>query len=105
MGELLRSLEETDILRKGEGGYILGPLDQVAIPAPLQQVIDARVARLGMEALDLLGIAAVIGQEIPLDVWRAVAETDDDTLFAVSERAEGERPALAGRRGPPCRRA
>ena len=42
------------------------------MPPLLRQVIGARVARLGEEAGRLLAVAAVIGQEVPLDLWAAV---------------------------------
>ena len=48
------------------------------MPALLRQVIDGRLARLGEDARRLLALAAVIGQEVPLPLWRAVADSTED---------------------------
>ena len=69
-GELLRALEErrryiAPARRLGAGR----PRRRGRVPPLLRQVIDARVDRLGEEARDLLAVAAVIGQEVPLALW------------------------------------
>ena len=96
LGELLRTLEEGGMLRPTDGGWALGDLRQVRIPPLLRQVIDGRLARLGEEAQRLLAIAAVIGQEVPLDLWAAVAECDEEALLALVEQAAGRPPADRG---------
>ncbi len=57
------------------------------MPALLRQVIDARVDRLGEEVRTLLAVAAVVGQEVPLDLWTAAGEVPEDALLAPVERA------------------
>ena len=57
------------------------------MPPHLRQVIDIRVGRLGEETREALTLAAVIGQEVPLDLWRVVAGLDEDVLLEVVERA------------------
>ena len=39
----------------------------------LRQVIDARMARLGDRAIELLRIGAVIGHQVPLGLWATVS--------------------------------
>jgi DNA-binding CsgD family transcriptional regulator/tetratricopeptide (TPR) repeat protein len=56
------------------------------MPAHLRQVIDGRLARLGDAAQRLLPVAAIIGQEVPLALWAAVAGVDEDDLLVVVER-------------------
>ena len=85
--QLLRALEEEGVVRRADGGWVLGDLGAVGLPAPLRQVLDARLARLGEAAQHLLTLAAVIGQEVPLALWAAVAETDEDALLETIERA------------------
>ena len=87
LGELLRALEEEDVFRRQAAGWALGDLARARLPTLLRQVIDGRVARLGGEARRLLTVAAVIGQEVALDVWQAVAEVAEDDLLDVVERA------------------
>jgi len=91
-GELLRALAAGGALRPapadGEGTrWTLGGLAAVPVPALLRQVIDARVARLGEGAYRLLGLAATIGQEVPLALWRVAGAGDDEMLVDVVGRA------------------
>ncbi len=88
VGELLRSLEEADNLHQGGGGWLLRDVGATAVPALLRQVIDGRLGRLGDENRRLLSVAAVIGHDVPLDVWAAVGEADEDALLDLTERAE-----------------
>lgn len=87
IGELLRELEEERLLRRSTDAWELGDLAQVGVPLLLRQVIDGRVMRLGVEAHDLLSIAAVIGQEVPLDLWSAAGAVLEDVLLDVVEAA------------------
>ena len=70
--ELLRALTETSLLRPSGETWQLAELDHVVLPPLLNQVIDGRIARLGEETREPLAIAAVIGQEIELDLWSDV---------------------------------
>lgn len=83
LAETLRSVEEDGTLRHTGEGWALGPLDDVAVPPLLHQVIDARVSRLGDESQRLLAVAAVVGQEVPYAVWAAVAGVDEARLLDV----------------------
>jgi DNA-binding CsgD family transcriptional regulator len=85
LGEILRSLEEEGLLRPAAdgAGWALDDLAATRTPPALRRLIGTRVARLGEDAGALLAIAAVIGQEAPLDLWSAVAATGDDALAAV----------------------
>ena len=89
LGELLRTLEEERVLRSGGAGDTLADLTDVRIPPLLRQVIDGRLARLGAAANDLLAVAAVIGQEVPLDLWAEVSGADEESLLDAVERAAG----------------
>ncbi|HEU5423354.1 MAG TPA: AAA family ATPase, partial [Nitrolancea sp.] len=90
-GELLRTLEEEGVLTQQAGDWTLGNLEQVRLPALLRQVIEGRLARLDEECQRLLGVAAVVGQVVPLAVWAAAGEVDEDTLLDHAERAEEAR--------------
>jgi ATP/maltotriose-dependent transcriptional regulator MalT len=85
--QLLRALAESDALRSDEGGWMVSDLARIHVPLALRQVIDGRLARLSEEAQQLLAVAAVIGQEVPLALWATVTERDEDALLAVVEPA------------------
>jgi DNA-binding CsgD family transcriptional regulator len=85
--ELLRALQEEALLRPADNGWTLGRLDRVVLPSFLRHVIDRRVARLGEATRLPLAMAAVIGQEVPLDLWAEVAGLDDETLLTLVEQA------------------
>lgn len=89
LGEILRTLEEDQVLRATEGQWTLGDLAHVRVPALLQQVIDGRLTRLGEEAYTLLAAAAVIGQDVPVAVWTAVCGATEETIVRVIELAAG----------------
>src|SRR5690606_33626769 len=87
INELLQSLEDEAVLRLTDEGWILGELSGVRVPPLLRQLIDERLERLAPEARHLLQAAAVIGEEIPIDVWQAVTEVSDEALADVIEQA------------------
>ncbi len=87
--ELLQALEERGML--APAGTTLQDMDAIGVPTLLQQVVEGRVARLGAETERLLGIAAVIGQEVPLDIWAHISEMDESIVEQVAERAMGAR--------------
>ncbi|CAA9569352.1 MAG: hypothetical protein AVDCRST_MAG88-2191 [uncultured Thermomicrobiales bacterium] len=95
--EMLRALEEQGVV--APGGETLGDLEGVAVPSLLRQIVAGRVARLGAEAERLFGIAAVIGQQVPLDVWALVGEVDEGTVEAVAEQGLGARLLVETRGG------
>ncbi|HET7037216.1 MAG TPA: AAA family ATPase [Thermomicrobiaceae bacterium] len=87
-GELLRMLEESRVLVRTENGWQLGQLGQVHLPPLLLQVIEARLGRLDEVTRELLQVAAVIGQEVPLALWQQVSEASDDILAAAIEQGQ-----------------
>lgn len=87
IGELLRALEEAGVLHLIPAGWTLGDLTRVCLPVVIKQVIAGRLARLGEEARTLLALAATIGQEVPLALWSAVAQVEEEALLALVERA------------------
>ncbi len=85
--ELLHTLEEEAALNAGEGRWTLDERLPMHVPMLVRQVIGRRLAHLGDDAQHLLGIAAVIGQEVPLALWAIVAAVDEEALLAAIEQA------------------
>ncbi len=78
--ELMRTLEEEQRLRRTRDGWVLGDIDLIHVPKLIRQVIDGRIARFSPEVRRLLELAAVIGQDVPLFLWRRVSGANDDLL-------------------------
>ena len=86
--ELLRSLEEDGVLRQDAGGWSLGDIGDVRLPPLLRQVIERRLDRLDDDSRGLLQIAAIIGQETPLDLWQRVTGATDEALATAIEQGQ-----------------
>ncbi|HET9014898.1 MAG TPA: AAA family ATPase [Thermomicrobiaceae bacterium] len=86
-GELLRTLEDDGVLVARDGGWEVGDLSRVGVPPLLVQVIEGRLARLTGDTRRLLEVAAVIGQEVPLDLWQRVSGASDEVLAGTVEEA------------------
>jgi DNA-binding CsgD family transcriptional regulator/tetratricopeptide (TPR) repeat protein len=85
LGEFCRSLEAEGVLQQADNDWRLAPLTSIPVPPLLRQIIAARFGRLARETQQLLAVAAVIGQEVPLALWSAVAAMDERTLLDVVE--------------------
>jgi DNA-binding CsgD family transcriptional regulator len=89
--QLLRSLENDDIVRLVADSWLVGDLAATRIPSVLREVINGQVVRFGDGAQELLEMAAVIGQDVPLGVWAAASGVDEAGVTAVVERAMAAR--------------
>jgi tetratricopeptide (TPR) repeat protein len=79
--ESVRTLVETGVPGGMPGAYRLAtPLEDLQMPATVQAVLAARIDRLPLEEKRLLQAAAVIGNEAPLTLLRAIAERPEATL-------------------------
>ncbi len=85
--EILRTLEQNGALHAGAEGWRLADLRDVPMPPLVQQVIEGRLARIDEENRHFLEIAAVIGQEVDIEVWRQVSGLTDAELLGVIEQA------------------
>jgi DNA-binding CsgD family transcriptional regulator/tetratricopeptide (TPR) repeat protein len=91
LSELLRTLEAEDVLHATGERWSLGNLAGVPVPTLLRQVIEGRLRRMAPETERLLAVAAVIGQEVPVSLWAAVAGTDEEGVLEAVEAAAGVR--------------
>jgi len=86
--ELLRTLEQNE-LNETDSGWTLGALERVVLPSLVKQLTDVRIDRMGNDSRDPLAVAAVIGHEVPLDIWSTVTAIDPPTLYVLVENASG----------------
>jgi tetratricopeptide (TPR) repeat protein len=87
--ELLRHLSETAaISRRTDGRWVTQPtLDIRSLPASVRDVINYRVRRLGDEAEQILGVAAVVGRSFDIDLVAAAADIYEDHVLGLVEKA------------------
>jgi len=86
-GEVLRALEEAGVLAQAGDAWQVSGLDRVHVPELVRQVIEGRLERLSDDVRRLLGVAAVIGHEVDLDVWVEVSGADEEFLVEILEQA------------------
>jgi class 3 adenylate cyclase/tetratricopeptide (TPR) repeat protein len=79
--ESVRTLVESGVLQGERGAYHLGQaLQTIHVPATVQALLAARIDRLPSEEKDLLQMAAVIGNEVPLPLVQAMADIPEEVL-------------------------
>jgi tetratricopeptide (TPR) repeat protein len=89
--ELLNALEQDGFLTRTDGEWNLGEITDVHVPALLRQVIETRLKHLEPETYTLLQVGAVIGQDVPIDLWQAVTGASDEMLITALEQGREAR--------------
>ncbi|HLK09824.1 MAG TPA: adenylate/guanylate cyclase domain-containing protein [Candidatus Binatia bacterium] len=73
--EVTKSLREIGALRRSDGGWALGiPANEIVIPDRIQDVIMARIDRLGDAPKRAIQIASVIGREFAVRLLQRAAD-------------------------------
>ena len=83
VSEMLRHLSETGALYANDQGHLVTTeaFSEMALPHSVRQVISARVARLGDQALSVLRLAAVIGRTLTSTCWPTPAGSTKRTCW------------------------
>ncbi len=103
LGELIRALEEQGGLVATAAGWRIADIRAARVPALIRQVIGNRLARFGEAERGALAVAAVIGQEVPIDLWQQVVEMEEHDLLPLIERAVAARVLVASEDGESVR--
>ena len=100
--ELIRALEQRGSnggLWQSDNGWNLGDLGGLVVPSLIRNIIDNRVERLeeatGLDIRQRLELAAVIGPDVSLDLWRELAGADEASMLQVVEVAVDRHLLLA----------
>src|SRR5262245_14430654 len=81
--EVVRTLSEIGVLQGRRGAYRLDrAVDAIVVPGTVEEVLAARITRLGPGPAELLRAAAVIGRQISYAVLAAVSREPSPTLEA-----------------------
>jgi class 3 adenylate cyclase len=86
VGEVLRHLVETGMVRREADRWIVADLRELEVPEGVRDVVGRRLSQLSPVANEVLAVGAAIGRSIPLDVLAAVSPTgEDDVVDALDE--------------------
>ncbi len=81
MEETVRALVEGGVLEGERGHYRLTrDIGDIEIPATVQATLAERIDRLPPESKELLQMASVIGQELPIALLRCIVEVPEDEM-------------------------
>ena len=87
--ETLRHLAETGSIRRDASGHWSASADlrALGLPVTVRDVVRRRVAHLGPEVQQMLGLASVIGREFELGLLATVADRSEDATLDALEAA------------------
>src|SRR5499425_733374 len=85
--EMVRSLVERGVLHGERGDYLpVNSSEEITLPETVQAVLASRIDRLSDRDKDVLQAAAVVGQDVPIELLRAVVDLPSPELAASLER-------------------
>src|SRR5262249_43786756 len=94
LNELLRALEADGVLSRSTSSdedpsdcWQLGTLDGTTVPELVRQVLDRRLDRVAERDRQLLSLAAVIGEEVPLALWSEAGRIEQEALLELVDRS------------------
>jgi tetratricopeptide (TPR) repeat protein len=83
LAEIVRHLVGRAVIRRDDAGWRVTPLDSVELPDSVTTVVRARLAELTPVQLQLLELAAVIGDQFRVDTLAAASGLGEDALDGV----------------------
>ncbi len=86
--EMLKSLIESNLLRRTPNGWQVGEISKVDAPPSIREMISNRLNRLDSEDRQIFSIAAVIGWVFDFDTLQFVTGRNEGHLLDVLERLE-----------------
>jgi len=85
--ELLRTLEAERRLRSSGESWNVEDLSAIRVPPLLRQLIDRRLSQLSTLTRDALTVGAIVGQDLPLDLWGALTGVTPDQLADIVDES------------------
>jgi class 3 adenylate cyclase/tetratricopeptide (TPR) repeat protein len=84
--EVTKSLIEIGALRRTDNGYVLDrPIDEISIPDTIQDVIMARIDRLGEAPKRAIQVASVIGREFAVRLLQRASDLGDGVAHMMGD--------------------
>ena len=89
VGEVLRHLVETGMVRRQDDRWVVAPGGAVAVPEGVRDVVGRRLGRLSAQTNQMLSVAAVLGRDFDVELLAAVRDTSEDSLLDALDEAVG----------------
>ena len=87
VGEVLRHLVETGVVRRTEDRWVVVDVESVAVPEGVRDVVGRRVSQLSETANTVLSMASVVGRDFTLDVVGPLVDGGDDAVLDALDEA------------------
>ena len=85
--ELTQALVEAGDLRKSESGWEIEPETEVLLPPTVRKVVLGRLSRLDPRTIELLRLAAVLGEEFDIELLQRLSGATPDSLVDLLDPA------------------
>jgi serine/threonine protein kinase len=93
--EIVQAAKDQKILRKRESAWaVVGAADALQVPPGIREAIHARLARLGKGAVQLLRIAACMGERFDPHVVRGCSSIPEDEALDLFDRIHEGAPLI-----------
>jgi class 3 adenylate cyclase len=87
MAEVLRHLVEVGQVRRQGERWVVADPEHLAVPEGVRDVVGRRLSRLSERANTVLGVAAVVGREVQLEVLTNLVDADEDDVVDALDEA------------------
>ena len=87
VGEVLRHLVETGIVRRQDDRWVVAKGESVAVPEGVRDVVGRRLGRLSTQANQVLSVAAVLGRDFDVELLAALRDAPEDSLLDALDEA------------------
>ncbi|HJW62292.1 MAG TPA: AAA family ATPase, partial [Actinomycetes bacterium] len=87
VGEVLRHLAETGMVRRKDDRWVVARGGSVAVPEGVRDVVGRRLGRLSAQTNQVLSVAAVLGRDFDVELLAALRDVPEDSLLDALDEA------------------
>jgi hypothetical protein len=87
VGEVLRHLAETGMVRRQDERRVVARGGSVAVPEGVRDVVGRRLGRLSAQTNQMLSVAAVLGRDFDVELLAALRDVPEDSLLDALDEA------------------
>jgi len=87
VGEVLRNLVETGIVRRQNDRWVVARGATIVVPEGVRDVVGRRLGRLSAQTNQMLSAAAVLGRDFDVELLAALGDAPEDSLLDALDEA------------------